>query len=326
MRGFGVEKHYHSGVEVTTDLIGGKWRAVVLAHLHHGLRRDAELRRRMPEVGELTLVQLLRELEVEGLVQRHEAAGHEVEFQLTEQGATLGPVLQAMDVWGQAHAARHGLEIQEPGRADTRRLAAASLARGDATGWFEKLYAEAGNGLAQVPWDRPEPTANLLSAGLPAGEGRRALVVGCGLGRDAEYLAGLGYATTAFDISETAIRTARERHPSSSVDYRTADLLAPPAEWRHAYDLVVESNNVQALPRDLRERATASVAGFVAAGGTLLVLAAAADKPSDDGPPWPLTRDEVEAFAADGLRAERVEQLEAVDDPLVVRWRATFRA
>ncbi|MFI5892123.1 winged helix-turn-helix transcriptional regulator [Actinoplanes sp. NPDC051513] len=316
---------YHSAVEVTVGLIGGKGRAAVLAHLHHGVRHDAELRRRMPDVGELTLVQLLRELEVEGLVQRRELPGHEVEFALTEEGRSLAPVLQALHDWGLARARRHDVVVDEPGRADTRRLAAASLARGDATGWFEKLYAEAGDGRAEIPWDRPEPSANLLSAGLPEGEGRRALVVGCGPGRDAEHVARLGYATTAFDISETAIRSARERHPDSAVDYQVADLLAPPARWRHAFDLVVESNNVQALPRDLRERATGSVTGFVAPGGTLLVLAAAAQEASGDGPPWPLTRAEVEAFARDGLRAESVEELESPDDPLVVRWRATFR-
>ena len=205
----------------------------------------------------------------------------------------------------------------EPGRADTRRLAAASLARGDATGWFEELYAEAGEGLAEVPWDRPEASASLVSAGLPRGSGLRALVVGCGTGRDAEYVAGLGYATTAFDISPTAVRTARTRHPGSAVDYLVADLLSPPAAWRRGFDLVVESNTVQALPRRLRERASAAVAGFVVPGGTLLVLAMAAETPSDDGPPWPLTRGEVDLFAVDGVSASGVEELAG-------RWRAMF--
>jgi SAM-dependent methyltransferase len=208
---------------------------------------------------------------------------------------------------------------------DTRRLSAASLAAGDPTGWFEQLYAEAVDGRAEVPWDVPRPSVNLVGAELPPGAGRRALVVGCGLGRDSEYIAGLGYATTAFDISETAIRGARERHPGSPVDYRTADLLDPPGEWREAFDLVVESNNVQALPRDLRVTAIASVAGFVAPGGTLLVLAALAAEPSDSGPPWPLTRDEVAGFAdGTGLRAVSVEEIPAPDDPLLVRWRAVF--
>jgi SAM-dependent methyltransferase len=205
-----------------------------------------------------------------------------------------------------------------------RRLSAASLAAGDATGWFEKLYAQAEDGAAQVPWDRPTPSTNLSAAGLPPGAGRRALVVGCGLGRDAEYLAGLGYATTAFDIAATAVRVARERHPDSPVDYRVADLLDPPAAWRRAFDLVLESNNVQALPPPLRQRAIAAPATFVAGSGTLLVLAAAAAEGDGDGPPWPLTRAEIDAFATDGLRQVSAEEIPAPDDPLTVRWRAVY--
>jgi SAM-dependent methyltransferase len=211
---------------------------------------------------------------------------------------------------------------------DTDRLSAASLAAGDATGWFDKLYVEAQQGTAEVPWDRPEPTALLAGwahRARPGGAGRRALIVGCGLGRDAEFVAGFGFATTAFDISETAVRVARSRHAGSPVDYRVADLLDPPPEWRAAFDLVVESNNVQALPRSLRERATAAVSSFVAPGGTLLVIAAAATGWGDDGPPWPLTRDEVAAFASGGVTEVSVEELPAADDPLVVRWRAEFR-
>jgi SAM-dependent methyltransferase len=220
---------------------------------------------------------------------------------------------------------------------DTDRLAAASLAAGDPTGWFEQLYVEAEAGDATVPWDRPAPTPLLVSwagsglfgSGLAgsgsAGVGKRAVVVGCGLGRDAEFVAGLGFATTAFDIAETAVRVARERHSGSPVDYRVADLLELPDEWRPGFDLVVESNNVQALPRSLRERATAAVGSLVAPGGTLLVLAAAATGWGEEGPPWPLTRGEVSAFGAGGLREESVELIPAADDPLVTRWRAVFR-
>jgi SAM-dependent methyltransferase len=211
---------------------------------------------------------------------------------------------------------------------DTDRLSAAALAAGDPTGWFEQLYAEASAGTADVPWDRPEPSALVAgwarATGL-SGDGRRALVVGCGPGRDAEFMASLGFATTGFDISPTAIQVARERHPGSPVDYQVADLLDLPPGWAQAFDLVVESNNVQALPRELRGRATAAVASLVAPGGTLLVVAAAATAWADAGPPWPLTRDELAAFATGGLTEESVEEIPAEDDPLVVRWRAVIR-
>lgn len=205
---------------------------------------------------------------------------------------------------------------------DVRRLAAGYLRDGDPTGWFEPLYASA----ATVPWDVPEASAHLRAYPLPPGEGRRALVVGCGPGRDAEHIAAAGYAVTAFDISPTAIEMARGRHPSSGVDYVVADLLDPPASWREAFDLVLESNNVQALPPSMRAAAITSVATFVAPGGTLLVLAAAAAAADGDGegPPWPLTRAEIEAFASGGVVLLSVEQVAAPGSVLRARWRAVL--
>jgi SAM-dependent methyltransferase len=204
--------------------------------------------------------------------------------------------------------------------ASYREIAAA----GTPTGWFETLYAEARAGRAEVPWDVPEASAHLRAYPLPPGEGRRALVVGCGAGRDAEHIAFSGYGTTAFDIAPTAIGLARSRHPSSPVEYVVADLLDPPVRWRQAFDLVLESNNVQALPESIRARAIASVGTFVAPGGTLLVLAAAEGPEPFDGPPWPLTRAEIDAFGAGGLRQVSVERVESPDSRLPGRWRAVF--
>jgi SAM-dependent methyltransferase len=208
---------------------------------------------------------------------------------------------------------------------DADRLAALSLAAGDATGWFEKLYAEAEAGTAVVPWDSGSATALLVEWAGPAPAGQWALVVGAGLGRDAEFVAGLGYATTAFDISETAVRLARARYPRSAVTYVVADLFRAPASWRHGFDLVVESNTVQALPRDLRDRAAAAVADLVAPGGTLLVLAAASVSGDEEGPPWPLTRAELDGFTAGGLTPATVEEVPHSEERLRRRWRAVFR-
>jgi pimeloyl-ACP methyl ester carboxylesterase/SAM-dependent methyltransferase len=204
-------------------------------------------------------------------------------------------------------------------------LAAKALAGDDPTGWFERLYAAADAGEVPMPWDREEPREPLrewaAARGLTGG-GRRALVIGCGLGADAEYIAGLGFDTDAFDISATAIRTAKARHPGSAVRYRTADLFQPPAEWIGAFDLVVEIFTVQALPESLRREAVAAVRRLVAPGGTLIVVMAARDagQTVDDGPPWPLTRAEMESFAEDGLSVIRVEELQDVR-----LWRAEFR-
>jgi len=211
-----------------------------------------------------------------------------------------------------------------------RRLAAESLADDDPTAWFERLYAQARDGTAVVPWDVAEPHFVLAewAHGRPLdGAGRRALVVGAGLGRDAEFIAGFGFDTTAFDIAQSAVDDARRRHTGSAVHYRQADLLDPPAEWRHAFDLVVESLTVQALPDPPRGSAIAQVPRFVAPGGTLLVVAAGRedDEPPEPGPPWPLVRAEIEAFASDGIQAVLIEPLRAPGPPPVLRWRAEFR-
>jgi SAM-dependent methyltransferase len=186
----------------------------------------------------------------------------------------------------------------------------------DPTGWFERLWSAAGRGDVAVPWDRDDPhpvLASWLGSRGPAA-GRTAVVVGCGLGADAEHLSRLGWATTAFDVSPSAVAAARERHPGSAVRYAVADLLDLPPGWAGAFDLVVEIYTVQAVHRSVRGRLTAGVRSLVAPGGTLLVVQAVAHPGDDDGPPWLLTRSEIEAFGEDGLSVVSIEQL-AVEDP-----------
>ncbi|MFI7217240.1 class I SAM-dependent methyltransferase [Micromonospora maritima] len=206
------------------------------------------------------------------------------------------------------------------------RSSSRSSTEGDAIGRFERLYADAERGGAEVPWDLAAPhslLAEWTGRSRPDGSGRRAVVVGCGFGRDAEHLAGLGFTTLAFDVSPTVVRAARRRHAGSPVRYEVADLFAPPAPWVGGFDLVLESMNVQALPVGLRARATAAVGRLVAPGGTLLVIAAGR-RPGEavDGPPWPLTRAEVESFGAADLTPALVEEITAPDGGL--RWRAEF--
>ena len=102
---------------------------------------------------------------------------------------------------------------------------------------------------------------------------------------------------TAFDVSPTAIEGARRRFPNSTVDYRVADLLELPPEWVGAFDLVAECITVQALPVALRSRAIGAIASAVAPGGTLVVVSGISDGDGRrDGPPWPLTRAELDRF------------------------------
>ncbi|MEU4194253.1 class I SAM-dependent methyltransferase [Kribbella sp. NPDC026611] len=213
----------------------------------------------------------------------------------------------------------------------SRRIAKESLDRDDPSGWFEHLYSAASEGQAVVPWDRGTAHPMLLEwveEAQPEGNGKTALVVGAGTGWDAELIADCGYVTTAFDISPTAIETARSNHPDSKAHYQVADLLAPPAEWRHAFDLVVEIYTVQALPIALQSQAIKQVTEQVGPGGTLLVIAAARpdDVPDEDvqGPPWPLTRAAIQSFTAPDLRLIQLVQSPSPTDPTILRWRAEY--
>lgn len=192
-------------------------------------------------------------------------------------------------------------------RAD--RLAAQAIAAGRPTAWFDRLYAEGVRGDVEMPWNRqhPHPALAEYLEGRD-GHGRRGLVVGCGLGADAEFLAGLGFATTAFDVSESAVAIARDRH--SGIDFRVADLFDLPKEWLRAFDFVVEIFTVQALPESVRVAAAAAVASLLAPGGTLFVVAMArAEGTVAVGPPWRLTRSQLDFFAVDGVTAVSVEQV-----------------
>jgi SAM-dependent methyltransferase len=214
---------------------------------------------------------------------------------------------------------------------EEERISARAYAAGDPIGWFDELYAAGAAGRVTLPWSR-SVAHPLLTAWTqqhrPCGGGRRAVVVGCGLGADAEHLAILGHETVAFDVSPTAVALSRQRWPASTVRYLAADLLAPPAQWREAFDLVVEVITVQALPEALHPAAITSISHFVAPGGTLLVIAAVRDDRAAPDPngPWPLRRDEVEAFAAGRLITTAIEQVPDPRPPHEPRWRATFRA
>ena len=218
-------------------------------------------------------------------------------------------------------------------RARARQLSSEALAAGDATGWFERLYAEAEAGVSVVPWADGLPNPHLVTwsdgvrGGLD-GTGRLALVVGCGLGCDAEFLAGRGFGVTAFDVAPTAIAGARRLYPGSAVRYVTADLLALPAEWAGAFDLVVEAYTVQPLYGPARAAALAALSGPVAPGGTLLVISLATEEeaPVRDPAmmPWPLTRAELD-LAGGALRASRVSLFEARENPRGPHWLAEFR-
>ena len=213
-------------------------------------------------------------------------------------------------------------------RDEMRRLAAQSLAQGDATGWFEQLYRDAGGDWDRVPWADRQPNPFLVGWLRTFGAAptrKRCLVVGCGLGDDAEALASAGFEVTAFDIAPTAIEAARRRFPRSGVDYVVADLFRPPEGWRDAFDLVFEAYTLQTLPPEPRRAAMHAIAGLVAEGGRVFVLCRAREATEPSGElPWPLTREELSGFVEGGLVEGSIETVLDRETPPVRRFRAFF--
>lgn len=103
-------RHYRCAVEATVDVAGGRWKPPLLFHLLQGTKRFGELRRLVPGVTQRSLTLQLRQLEEDGIVQRQVYAEvpPRVEYSLTEFGRTLGPVLEAMKLWGDSFIARSG--------------------------------------------------------------------------------------------------------------------------------------------------------------------------------------------------------------------------
>lgn len=94
--------HYGCAVEAALDVIGNKWKGVVLFHLLEGTKRFNELRRLIPSVTQRMLTLQLRELEADNIIIRtvYPEVPPKVEYSLTELGKNLQPILIALREWG----------------------------------------------------------------------------------------------------------------------------------------------------------------------------------------------------------------------------------
>jgi DNA-binding HxlR family transcriptional regulator len=105
-----TRKTYNCPVEAAIDVLGGKWKPLILWWLHQKTHRFAELRRKIPGITEKMLTQHLRQLEADGVVARkvYPTVPPKVEYSLTEYGLSLKRALRAICDWGQAHMKRIG--------------------------------------------------------------------------------------------------------------------------------------------------------------------------------------------------------------------------
>lgn len=189
-------------------------------------------------------------------------------------------------------------------RDDIPALRDRALANDRPADWFDPLYVAADGHSDQIPWalEGAHPALKSWISERSLTDifhipNAKALVIGCGLGDDAEAIAQLGFQVTAFDISPCAVDWCQERFKDSNVDYCTADLLKLDPAWYGHFDLVFECRTIQALPLSVRDRAIDAVVAPVAPGGRLVVVTHTRPTEAEpDGPPWPLSPAELDRF------------------------------
>ncbi|WP_067969020.1 winged helix-turn-helix transcriptional regulator [Nocardiopsis trehalosi] len=99
------KRSYSCGLDAAVDVVGGKWKALILWALHDGPRRFGELRRGVPGISEKSLIIQLREMEHCGLVHRevYHQVPPKVEYSLTDLGTSLNQALIPLGEWGEKH-------------------------------------------------------------------------------------------------------------------------------------------------------------------------------------------------------------------------------
>jgi DNA-binding HxlR family transcriptional regulator len=117
-----VKRTYSCGLEAALDVVGGKWKPIVLWHLSAGPRRFGELRRLVAGISEKMLIQQLREMQADGIVAREDfrEIPPRVEYSLTAFGVSLREALRPLCEWGGEHMSRIGeaRDRAEPGDAE----------------------------------------------------------------------------------------------------------------------------------------------------------------------------------------------------------------
>ncbi|MBY7740410.1 winged helix-turn-helix transcriptional regulator [Paenibacillus polymyxa] len=100
-----VQKKYQVGVEAALEVMGGKWKPLIIYHLMTGRKRSSEFRRLMPGITQKMLTTQLRSLEKDEIVTRevYNEIPPKVEYELTQYGWGLKPALDHLCYWGENH-------------------------------------------------------------------------------------------------------------------------------------------------------------------------------------------------------------------------------
>jgi len=100
-------ENYDCAIEATLDVIGGKWKGIILGHLMNETLRYSDIKRLMPKITPRTLTRQLRELERDGIISRnvYPQVPPKVEYSVTPLGKTLDSIARLLSEWGDEHIA-----------------------------------------------------------------------------------------------------------------------------------------------------------------------------------------------------------------------------
>lgn len=103
----------YCGIRCSMEVLGGKWKLLIVAELFKNKKRYSELKRSIPEISEKMLISSLQELEHHNIVVRKvvEAIPPQVEYSLSKYGQSVRPVLETLFSWGESHIKKHSDKI-----------------------------------------------------------------------------------------------------------------------------------------------------------------------------------------------------------------------
>lgn len=215
-------------------------------------------------------------------------------------------------------------------REEIIQLAKQHIEKGKPCRWFEKVYAQVNQeNLGNIPWADLKPNPNLVPLFAEKQkkdwQGKRALVIGCGLGDDAAFLHTQGLKVNAFDISPTAIQHCKRRFGHFSIHYFVDNLLT--FQPKQSYDLIVEIYTLQCLSETLRAGVLAKLAQFLATNGELIIICRGRNENEGNTEfmmPFPLSKKELLVLNKDLLEI-RFDDYEDIESSGVRRFRAVYR-
>jgi DNA-binding HxlR family transcriptional regulator len=113
-----IATKFDCATEFTLDVLGGKWKTVILCYLRQRPLRYSELRKLVPRLSDKVLTDRLKELTAKGLVQRDRSSGNRTGavYSLTERSHSLKELLKDLYSWGLDHADEFGVTLRKPSR------------------------------------------------------------------------------------------------------------------------------------------------------------------------------------------------------------------